>query len=131
MPETLLVKLQYPLNGTVTAAPFSEAVGCVVEYRLKNGFQKSSQDFLRHPVSHDWNAQWAGLRASRLWDVDAAQWSGLKRSAFEVAHECFQVGVKVRLKHSHADFVYSRRSTISFDSLESLPHQLGGYAPGQ
>ncbi len=99
--------------------------------RLEDWLQECSCHLLGHPVTHDGNAQRAGLRASRLGDVDTAQRFCLERPAFQVAHERPQIGFEVRVEHLHADFVNTSRPTISFDVFEGLAHCLGRDSPRQ
>jgi len=53
--EAGLVEFQYRLNGLMTVASWPEAIRRVMKRRFEDRLEKSTQDFLTHPIANGWD----------------------------------------------------------------------------
>jgi hypothetical protein len=96
--------------------------------RFEDRLEKSSKDFLTHPIANGWNAERAKLGCV-LGDIMTPQGERLKRALLEIPHERLEVLIEVGREHLYADLVDPCGATVALDGLEGLLHQPVGDTP--
>jgi hypothetical protein len=120
--ETCGMSRANSLNRLMSTTTRTEAKRELREMRLKDGFEKSTNDFLSDPVSDGGDAQRTKF-AFPFRDVDPAQRGGAVATfVFEIEHQVDKIVVETGFKCTDANFINPSSAAITLNSLKGLAH---------